>query len=112
MRWGMVIDLENCNGCLMCVAACRNENGLSDGVYWIYPLAFSDENRDALNILVRPCMHCSNSTCVKVCPVGARHVRESDGLVLTDYDLCIGCRYCQVACPYGSNYFQWAEPST
>ena len=112
VRWGMVIDLEHCNGCLMCVAACHSENGLSDGVHWIYPFAFTDENRENVNMLVRPCQHCSNSTCAKVCPVGARHVRASDGLVLTDYDLCIGCRYCEVACPYGSNYFQWAEPAT
>ena len=112
VRWGMVIDLEHCNGCLICAAACHSENGLSDGVHWIYPLAFTDENLEKVNMLVRPCQHCSNSTCAKVCPVGARHVRASDGLVLTDYDLCIGCRYCEVACPYGSNYFQWAEPAT
>jgi molybdopterin-containing oxidoreductase family iron-sulfur binding subunit len=55
-------------------------------------------------------MHCSNPPCVKVCPVRARHKRENDGLVLTDYNLCIGCRYCLVTCPYGVNYFQWDEP--
>jgi len=112
VRWGMVIDLENCTGCLACVDGCHTENGLSDGVHWIYSLPFTDENRDGVNFLIRPCMHCSNAPCVKVCPVTARHVREQDGLVLTDYDLCIGCRYCEVSCPYGVNYFQWAEPST
>ncbi|WP_331713987.1 4Fe-4S dicluster domain-containing protein [Halobacterium sp. CBA1126] len=45
-----------------------------------------------------------------MCPVGARHTREEDGLVLTDYEICIGCRYCEVSCPYGVNYFQWGEP--
>jgi len=112
VRWGMVIDLERCTGCLACVDGCREENGLSDGVFWIYSLPFSDENREDVNFLVRPCMHCSNAPCVKVCPVAARHVRDSDGLVLTDYDICIGCRYCEVSCPYGVNYFQWGEPSS
>jgi molybdopterin-containing oxidoreductase family iron-sulfur binding subunit len=108
----MVIDLERCTGCLACVDGCHQENGTSDGVHWMYALPFVDENRDDVNFLVRPCQHCSNAPCVKVCPVAARHVRESDGLVLTDYDICIGCRYCEVACPYGVNYFQWAEPSS
>ena len=111
VRWGMVIDLENCTGCLACVDGCHQENGLSDGEHWMYSLAFLDENRDSVNFLVRGCMHCSNAPCVKVCPVAARHVREADGIVLTDYDTCIGCRYCEVACPYGVNYFQWGDPA-
>jgi len=45
-----------------------------------------------------------------VCPVRARHTRQKDGIVLTNYETCIGCRYCQVACPYGVNYFQWGDP--
>ncbi len=65
---------------------------------------------DGYNMLVRPCQHCTDAPCEKVCPTTARHTREKDGLVLTDYDVCIGCRYCQVACPYGVNYFQWDEP--
>lgn len=112
VRWGMVIDLERCTGCLACVDGCHQENGLSAGEHWIYSLAFTDENREGVNFLVRPCMHCSNAPCVKVCPVAARHVRDSDGLVLTDYDLCIGCRYCEVSCPYGANYFQWGDPAS
>ncbi len=54
-------------------------------------------------------MHCDNAPCVKVCPVGARYKRV-DGLVATDFDRCIGCRYCEVACPYGVNYFNWKSP--
>ena len=60
--------------------------------------------------MVRLCQHCSNPPCVKVCPVRARHKREKDGLVLTNYSTCIGCRYCMVTCPYGVNYFQWSDP--
>lgn len=111
VQMGMVIDLERCDGCLSCVDACHRENNLGTaGVHWIYVFAYEDESQDGTNFLVRPCQHCSNPVCVKVCPVMARHKREKDGLVLTDYDICIGCRYCEVACPYGVNYFQWAEP--
>jgi molybdopterin-containing oxidoreductase family iron-sulfur binding subunit len=111
-QMGMVIDLERCDGCLMCVSACKKAYGLPDGVHWLYVLAYKEPERpDAINLLVRPCQHCSNAPCVKVCPTGARH-RRDDGLVLTDYDVCFGCRYCQVACPYGVNYFGWSDAST
>ena len=109
-RWGMVIDLERCDHCLACVSGCINENGTSTGANWMYVFAYGDGNTDETQFLVRPCQHCSNAPCAKVCPVRARHVREKDGLVLTNYETCIGCRYCQVACPYGVNYFQWGEP--
>jgi molybdopterin-containing oxidoreductase family iron-sulfur binding subunit len=54
-------------------------------------------------------MHCDNAPCVKVCPVGARF-KEKTGLVATDWGRCIGCRYCEVACPYGVNYANWKDP--
>lgn len=111
IRWGMVMDLEKCNGCLQCIATCKKEHGLPDGVFWIYVMAFKEPDRPDTDILVRTCQHCSNAPCVKVCPTGARH-RRKDGIVLTDYDVCFGCRYCQVACPYGVNYFGWSEPDT
>ena len=109
-RWGMTINLNNCDGCLACVVACNEEHGTSRGANWMYVFTYEDENQDDENFLVRPCQHCTDSPCTKVCPVGARHTREEDGLVLTDYDICIGCRYCEVSCPYGVNYFQWGEP--
>lgn len=110
VQMGMVVDLENCDGCLECVYACSHHNSLPKGVLWLYVLAFQDQNREDPNFLLRLCQHCGNPPCVKVCPVRARHKREKDGLVLTDYNLCIGCRYCMVTCPYGVNYFQWDEP--
>ena len=109
-RWGMVIDLERCDGCLSCVAGCIDENGTSTGANWMYVFTYDDPDKPQENFLVRPCQHCSNAPCAKVCPVRARHNRDKDGIVLTDYEVCIGCRYCQVACPYGVNYFQWGEP--
>ncbi|ELZ13763.1 4Fe-4S ferredoxin [Halovivax asiaticus JCM 14624] len=120
-QWGMTIDLEVCDGCLSCMKACGEENNLDEGVNWMYVMAYEDdtvgapENPDEASVkdwpyLVRPCQHCTDAPCEKVCPTTARHTRSRDGIVLTDYDVCIGCRYCQVACPYGVNYFQWDEP--
>ncbi|ARS88977.1 4Fe-4S ferredoxin N-terminal domain-containing protein [Natrarchaeobaculum aegyptiacum] len=120
-QWGMSLDLEVCDGCLSCVVACNAEHNWNEGANWMYILAFDDglvESADAedfestrdFNYLIRPCQHCTDAPCEKVCPTTARHTREEGGLVLTDYDVCIGCRYCQVACPYGVNYFQWDDP--
>lgn len=110
VQMGMVIDLEACDGCLACSYACSHHNSNPPGVLWIYCMPYMDENRSVPNYFLRLCQHCGSPPCVKVCPVRARHKREIDGLVLTDYDLCIGCRYCMVTCPYGVNYFQWDEP--
>ena len=112
VQYGMVIDLERCDGCLFCVDACRTENGLADGALWPYVFSYQEPGDDRTQFLVRNCQQCTNAPCIKVCPTTARHRRPSDGLVLTDYDLCIGCRYCEVACPYGVNYFQWGDPET
>jgi Fe-S-cluster-containing dehydrogenase component len=112
IQWGMVIDLDKCDGCLACVAGCHQENQTGAGENWMYVFTYEDDDQAGENFLVRTCQMCSNAPCEKVCPTTARHTRTEDGLVLTDYDVCIGCRYCQVACPYGVNYFQWGEPET
>lgn len=111
-RYAMVIDLDRCMGCRACMVACKVENNTPTAHYWMY--VFRLEEGEYPNVhtwfLPRPCMHCDNAPCVKVCPVGARYKRE-DGLVATDWERCIGCRYCEVACPYGVNYFNWKAPA-
>lgn len=111
VQYGMVLDLESCDGCLACVEACRDENGLADGALWPYVFSYQEPDTEDTQHLLRVCQQCTNAPCIKVCPTTARHRRPADGLVLTDYDLCIGCRYCEVACPYGVNYFQWGDPA-
>ncbi|MFQ5919458.1 MAG: 4Fe-4S dicluster domain-containing protein [Thermoplasmata archaeon] len=111
-RFAMVIDLDRCTGCRACMEACKVENNTPEGHFWMYAFRFEEGSYPDTRIwyMPRPCMHCDNAPCVKVCPVGARYKR-ADGLVATDWDRCIGCRYCEVACPYGVNYFNWKEPS-
>jgi molybdopterin-containing oxidoreductase family iron-sulfur binding subunit len=91
--------------------ACKIENNTTQASFWMYVFRLEEgEYPDTrVSFLPRSCQHCDNAPCVKVCPVGARFKRE-DGLVLTDFERCIGCRYCVVACPYGVNTFNWRDP--
>lgn len=111
-KYGMVVDLDRCQGCRACVEACKVENNTPEAAVWMYVFRLEEGTYpDArVSFLPRPCMHCDNAPCVKVCPVGARFKRD-DGIVATDYDRCIGCRYCEVACPYGVNFFNWKSPA-
>lgn len=102
MRRGMVIDLKRCIGCYGCAVACKAENGTSPGVFWMR--VFEEEvgrypNAGRRFVPLR-CNHCASPPCVPVCPTGASYKRDSDGLVLVDYEACIGCGSCIVACPY------------
>jgi molybdopterin-containing oxidoreductase family iron-sulfur binding subunit len=107
----MTVDLEKCVGCRACMVACKVENNTPETSYWMYVFRLEEgvfpETR--ITFLPRPCQHCDNAPCVKVCPVGARYKRD-DGIVATDWERCIGCRYCQVACPYGVNYSNGSDP--
>lgn len=110
-KYAMAIDLARCMGCRACMVACKAENNTGRGVFWMYVFRFEEGEypETHINFMPRPCQHCENAPCVKVCPVGARFIRD-DGIVVTDADRCIGCRYCQVACPYGVNCFNWKDP--
>lgn len=100
-RFGMVIDVNRCVGCQTCTIACKTTNDTVPGVQWRKVLdvesgAFPDVER---LFLVVGCQHCAEPPCVPVCPTGATFQRD-DGLVAMDYDVCIGCAYCAVSCPY------------
>ncbi len=106
-RWGMVINLKTCIGCDYCVYACQAVNNVPDAKRWNIHLVDRTETGQLFHI-TRPCLHCQDAPCTAVCPVGATYVRD-DGIVIMDYDRCIGCRYCQVACPYGARTFNWGD---
>ncbi|MFQ5907703.1 MAG: 4Fe-4S dicluster domain-containing protein [Thermoplasmata archaeon] len=108
-QWVMVIDLARCDGCGECTKGCSREHFVPKGQEWITVFKVQDE-LGAEYFLPRPCMHCENPPCVKVCPVGATF-RRDDGVILIDHERCIGCRYCMAACPYNARVFNWAEPA-
>lgn len=107
-KWAMVIDLAKCVGCDTCTVSCKAENRTPPGVSYNVVLeetigTFPDVS--TVNI-PRPCMQCDKPPCVQVCPVRASY-KLDNGIVAIDYDRCIGCRYCQVACPYGARYYDF-----
>lgn len=123
-KWSMVIDLDKCVACQGCSIACRAENNtpvvspseaaLGRSILWndVFPLHSEEESSVANGqaiFITRPCMHCEDPPCVKVCPVGATF-KDEEGLVRQNYNRCIGCRLCTVACPYGVRYFNWYSP--
>lgn len=109
-HWGMVIDLQKCVGCNACTVACKAENNTPPGV--TYHVVLEEEIGRYPNVtrrfLPRPCMQCQHPPCVRVCPVNATY-RRTDGIVAIDYNVCIGCRYCLSACPYGARSFDFGE---
>lgn len=110
-RYGMVIDTRRCVGCKACVAACKAENKTPPGVSYTIVLdhALGTGPDDRPIFTTKPCFHCESPPCTDACPVSATFKREQDGIVVVDYDRCIGCRYCMTACPYGARSFDFGE---
>ncbi len=104
-KWAMVIDQAKCIGCGRCTLACRAHNDVPPDISWNRVIEVGKIGEKPV-FLPRPCMHCEHAPCVEVCMVGASY-RRADGIVMMDYDKCIGCRYCEVACPYGARAFNW-----
>lgn len=120
-KWGMVIDLDKCTGCGACQVACKMENNVpivdpgeaQEGrvMFWMDMITSYEGEYPNIEVkrMPKPCYHCDNPPCTRVCPVGATY-RNQEGLVAQIYHRCIGCRYCMVACPYTAKVFNWYEP--
>lgn len=121
---GLLYDTTRCIGCKACMAACNKANDLppdttlSNGL-WQTPVdlnertkniikLYSDPSSGTYSFIKRQCMHCLDPGCTSACMLGALQKREY-GIVSYDPDLCIGCRYCQMACPFNIPKFEWSK---
>lgn len=98
------VDIAACIGCRSCETACKQQNDLPAGIQWrkIVDWEGEIENKTALISVPIFCQHCDDPPCVKVCPRGALRKRPQDGIVESDTDRCIGCRFCMWVCPFGA----------
>jgi Fe-S-cluster-containing dehydrogenase component len=108
-KFVMVIDLSKCDGCKACTVACQKMHFIPPDREWIKVYKMQDTESTAPYWFPKPCFHCDNPPCTKVCPVDATFKRQ-DGIVLVDNELCIGCRFCMAACPYSARFFNWGAP--
>lgn len=121
-KLGLVIDLDTCVGCHACAVNCKEWNagghmapltdtdpyGASpDGVWFnrVHAYEAGDGAEGRTVHFPRSCLHCAEPACVTVCPTGASYKRAEDGIVLVNEDLCIGCKLCSWACPYGAREY-------
>ena len=128
VMFGYAFNISKCQGYRNCVEACIEENNLDRASDRQYIRIFEKEDGSSIDNLEHAdatfghevpaeghyylgtqCFQCANPPCVYVCPVQATW-QEPDGIVVVDYDWCIGCRYCMAACPYWARRFNWAEP--
>lgn len=124
VRYAYCLNLSKCNGSRYCVAACQKENNLDRSIQYIKVLemdkgSFNLEKsnrfysgkvpKEGKFYLPVQCHHCENAPCTRACPIEATW-KEKDGIVVVDYDWCIGCRYCQAACPYEARSFNYHTP--
>lgn len=105
-KYGMVMDLGRCIGCNACVIACKVEHNTPADIHFTRILereigVYPEANRQFLPVM---CNHCDDAPCINVCPTKATYARDKDGIVLVDWDKCIGCGACILACPYEQRF--------
>ena len=117
-RLGLVVDQNRCVGCWTCAVSCKEQQDVPIGMYWLRVLTVGGPYMDTpqgtfpeLSMYYQPtqCFHCDNPPCVKACPTQATY-KMDNGIVNVNYERCIGCRYCMVACPYDNRVFNWRKP--
>jgi phenylacetyl-CoA:acceptor oxidoreductase 27-kDa subunit len=102
IRWGMVIDLRRCVGCGACAVVCGRTNRVSTNLWRrVVDCGVSGPPERKRACLPMSCMHCDDPPCLEVCPTRATFKRPN-GIVDIDEEVCIGCGYCILACPYGA----------
>jgi Fe-S-cluster-containing dehydrogenase component len=123
---GMLYDATLCVGCKACVASCKNVNDMDAAPapndadrLWDAPEDLDYRTRNIIKLykdgegdfsyVKHQCMHCIKPSCVSACPVAAMQQEKDRGIVFYDKDICIGCRYCQVACPFNIPKFEWPK---
>ena len=125
VHYAMAIDTQTCIGCRRCMYACIKENniGRTSGIQYIRLLEMEESSFDLLHsnqyyteapkedkwYLPAHCNQCNNPPCVQACPVKATW-KQDDGVVIVDYDRCLGCRMCMINCPYWARKFNWIKP--
>lgn len=130
---GMLLDATLCIGCQSCMVACKQANNMpyeftGEQRIWDNPqdlssktlnvikkysdgsAAHKDQEKDGYCFVKRHCMHCVDPACCSACPVGALKKDAVTGAVSYNKDACIGCRYCQIACPFNIPKFEWDNP--
>ena len=118
-QYGFYVDSSKCTGCKTCQISCKDEKDLDVGPKYRRVYEYGGGNWLKLGdtwksnvfsyYLSISCNHCSAPTCVEGCPTGAMHKREEDGLVVVDQSICIGCRTCEMRCPYGAPQFDFQK---
>ncbi len=119
--WGLLYDTTLCIGCQACVSACREANGDvkagphavannldEDTRNVIYAIADGNDRRATATFMKKQCMHCLEPACASACMFGGLK-KDEHGRVWWNADLCVGCRYCQIACPFNIPRFEWDD---
>lgn len=105
-KYAFFVNINHCIGCRACEIACKQENELDDGIRWrqVREMDGKTNGHPTKYFMSMACNHCEDPICVRVCPTTAMTRRE-DGIVYVDESKCVGCRYCEWACPYSAPRF-------